>query len=404
VDTLRVLGAHGGGVGALRPARARRALVALQVGGSTVFLVLAGLLVQSYAHLGVADLGFDRDHLLVAELDPAAYGRGAAAARQYVDHVSEQARALPGVRDVALADRAPFYIGFERRSMVWPAVGTCAPGSCPAYQAYAVGSEYFGTMGIPFVEGRAFAATDGIDAIVVTRSLATVLWPDASAVGRTLRIGDTGTPVHVVGVVADTHTRGLGRAEPVFFRPLATADMSGPLTLLVRTEGAPASLVRPLHAAALAVDPDVPPTIKTMADRSAVQLWPFRMASAMFATCGSLALVLAVVGLGSVVRHSVSRRMREFGVRVSMGATQADLMRHVLGNGLALLAPGLGVGLAAAAALAQLARSVIVGVDVLNPVVYVVMAGVQTAVTVIACVGPALAAARTDPLAALRTE
>ena len=177
------------------------------------------------------------------------------------------------------------------------------------------------------------------------------------------------------------------------------------MTIVARTSVAPALLLRPFIDAASAVDSNVAMrNVKTMEQRMAVQLWPFRTVSWMFSICGALAVVLATVGLAAVVIHAVSRRTREFGVRASIGATPRDLIAEVLKSSAVLLAPGLVAGLVFAAAAARLTQAFLVGVNVLNPLVYLAVAVGQCAVVLIACVGPALRASRIDPLVALRAE
>jgi len=136
----------------------------------------------------------------------------------------------------------------------------------------------------------------------------------------------------------------------------------------------------------------------------AVQLWPFRTLSRVFSVCGGLAVILAVVGLAGVVAHAVSRRTREFGVRVSIGATPRDLLVDVLRSSALLMLPGLVVGLALAAGAARLAQVVFLGVNVLNPLVYAGVAIAHGVIVLVACIGPALRASRLDPLVALRTD
>lgn len=204
---------------------------------------------------------------------------------------------------------------------------------------------------------------------------------------------------------AKSHTRGLDREEPVMYLPLSPGDLERPLTLVARTGRAAGSLARTLRDAAVAVDPNVAmKTVKTMAERAEVQLWPFRTVSWMFTICGTLALILATVGLAGVVIHAVNRRMREFGVRMSIGATRQNLAADVLLSSARLLVPGLVVGLTMAALLARLAQVAFVGVNVLNPATYLAVAVLQSAIVVVACIGPALKASRVDPLIALRSE
>ena len=175
--------------------------------------------------------------------------------------------------------------------------------------------------------------------------------------------------------------------------------------MVVRTAGNPLALVRPVGEAADAVDPNVALLgVKTMEQRMAVQMWPFRTLSLTFLICGGLAVMLATVGLAGIVIHSVSRRTREFGVRMSVGATPRDLMRDVLASGIWMLVPGLIAGLVFAATGARLMQVIFVGVNVLNPITYLAVALLQSAIVVLACIWPALRASRVDPLIALRAE
>ena len=164
-------------------------------------------------------------------------------------------------------------------------------------------------------------------------------------------------------------------------------------------------MVRSIEEAAQAVDPNVAmAAVKTMEQRMGVQLWPFRTLTWLFSICGGLALILATVGLAGVVIHAVSRRVREFGVRLSIGATPRDLMRDVLVSSTRMLIPGLAIGLLLAAGVARLVRFIFIGVNVLNPATYLIVAVIQILIFVVSCVGPAIRASRVDPLIALRAD
>jgi predicted permease len=400
-----LLGAHGANAAGGKPSPLRRWLVGAQIAGSTAFLAVATLFIQTYSGLSTADFGFVRENLIVADFEPASHGYTADQARRYADALLGRVRALPGVVDVAIADRVPFFIGFDRYTSVWPASGQCEADSCPKYPTYAVSYGYFRTMGIALVEGRELDSRSGAAEVVINRAFARKQWPGAGGLGETLRIGVEGNPRTVVGITARTHTRGLDREEPNIFLPIGTEHFEGGLTMVARTQGAPALLVRSVVEAAHAVDPNVSMlAVKTMEQRMAVQLWPFRTLSWMFSICGGLAVILATVGLAGVVIHAVSRRMREFGVRVSLGATPRDLVTDVLKSSARLLVPGLIAGLLLAAAATRLTQAVFVGVNVLNPTIYLGVAIAQCAIVVVACIGPALRASRVDPMIALRTD
>jgi predicted permease len=405
IDVLRVLGSQGANAVGARPSRMRRGLVGAQIAGSTMFLAIAGLFIQSFSVLTTFDVGFARDRLVLADFSPAANGYDADKSLRYVDQFAARVRALPGVADVAVIDRAPFFIGYDETTMVWAPDTSCeGTNDCRAYPAYAISPRYFATMGISLAEGREFLPGAAAE-VLINGSMARALWPGGNALGQSLRIGRSGERVTVIGITGPTRTRGLDREEPVLFVPLARPHYEKALTLVARTAGPPSVLVRSVRDAAQAVDPNVAMTaVKTMEQRMGVQLWPFRTLTWMFSICGGLALVLATVGLFGVVIHSVNRRVREFGVRLSIGATPRDLMRDVLIGSARMLIPGVTIGLLLAAGAARLARFVFIGVNVLNPATYVVVALLQVLIVLIACIGPALRASRIDPLVALRSE
>jgi predicted permease len=403
VDVLKVLGSQGGSSASGRPSPLRRWLVGAQIAGSTAFLAMTALFLQSYGRIASLDLGFARDEIVIADFDPSRHGFTAAKAERFMRAFGERVGALPGVSGTALVDQAPFFVGFNRTTVVWPPGRACDDGTCRSYPTYRISSGYLRTMGITIAEGREFAA-NARGEVVINGLLARTLWPDRSAVGETLRIGDAGESVTVVGVTAMMRTRGLDRETPVMFVPIGNAHYAEGVSLVVRTS-TPIGAIRSIADAAAEVDPNVALTaVKTMDQRMAVQAWPFLTLSRMFAICGSLALILATVGLAGVVIHAVNRRIREFGVRMSIGATRRDLVAEVLGSGMRLLVPGLVAGLLLAAGVAQLIRFMFLGVNVLNPLTYLAVAAVQSLTVLLACAGPALRASRVDPLLALRSE
>jgi len=413
LDVLRVLGSQGANAAGVRPSRMRRWLIGAQIAGSTMFLAIAGLFMQSYSTLTTFDVGFARDRLVIADFDPSTNGYDAERSARFVSAFRDRVRALPGVVDVAVIDRAPFFVGYDQMITVWPPGVTCDPSTalragsknCKSYPVYGISDGYFKTMGISIVEGREFEPGRRADEVVINRSMAETLWPDRSALGQSFRIGDDGKYVTVVGLTGPTRTRGLDRERPVVFVPISPKHFERSLTLVARTAGPPSALIRSVEEASHAVDPDVAMVaVKTMEQQMGVQLWPFRTLTWMFSICGSLALILATVGLAGVVIHAVNRRIREFGVRLSIGATPRDLMRDVLLGSTKMLIPGITIGLLLAAAAARLVRYLFIGVNVLNPATYLIVAIVQVLIVVTACMWPAIKASRVDPLIALRTE
>ena len=404
VNVLQVLGSQGANAVGARPSAMRRWLVGAQIAGSTAFLAIAALFVQSVDRIVDLDLGFDPRAIVMVQFEPATRGLDAAAAERYTDAVVARITALPGVTDAAVIDRAPFFIGYDRRTPVWPDGGTCDDATCPKISTLFAGPGYFRTMGIRMAAGREFIGAANGAGVIVNQTFAKQQWPDGRGLGETIRVGDHGEVLTVVGVTAPHRTRGLDAERPTLYLPLSEETYEGAVTVVARSAD-PAATVRAMTDAVQAIDPRVAViAAKTMADRMRVPMWPFRTLSRVFAICGLLALLLATAGLAASVIHAVSRRQREFGVRLSLGATPRDLASDVLRQGLSLLVPGFAIGALVAAGVARLAQVMFLGVNVLNPITYLIVGAIECAVVIVACLGPALRASRVDPLTALRSE
>lgn len=403
VDVLRVLRSTGGHAAGGRPSRLGRWLIGAQIAGSTAFLAIAALFIQSYARLADTDLGFDEKRLLVAEFAPATNGYDADRTARYVEALLERTRALPGVTGAAIAGRAPFFIGVNSRVAVSSTGIPCESATCPEVTTMTVGPGYFGTMGVALEAGREFQTGGSPAEVIVNQSLARQHWPAGGGVGDTLRLGERGLPVTVVGITARAQTRSIDREQPTLYLPFNRDVLQGTLSLIVQTAGPSEHMVRSFRDAAQTVDPNVAlQSVRTMEERVSVQLWPFRTVSWLFSICGVLALLLGATGLTAVVVHAVNRRMKEFGVRMSMGATPRDLALEVLTGSARLLVPGVVIGSLLAAGGARLVQAAFVGVNVLNPITYLVIALIECAVVAAACLVPARRASRVDPLVALR--
>jgi macrolide transport system ATP-binding/permease protein len=404
VNVLQVLGSQGANAVGARPSAMRQWLVGAQITGSTAFLAIAALFVQSVDRIVDLDLGFNPHQIAVLQIEPAASGLDTAAAQRYAEAAVTRVKGVPGVVDAAAIDRAPFFIGYDRRTPVWPDGGTCAGDTCPQVSTFYAGDGYFRAMGVRMAAGREFDdAAAGTD-VIVNQAFAKQQWGDGRGLGETIRVGENGAVLTVVGVTASHLTRGLDRERPTLYLPLEPATYERSLTIVARS-GDPAAIVRPMLDAAQGVDSRVPVLVaKTMTERMSVQTWPFRTLSRVFTLCGMLALLLATAGLAASVIHAVSRRQREFGVRLSIGATPRDLAGGVLRQGMWLLIPGFTTGVLIAAAVARLAQAIFLGVNVLDPLTYVVVGLIECAVVMVACLGPALRASRVDPLVALRAE
>jgi predicted permease len=393
VNVLQVLGSQGSNAVGRRPSGMRRWLVGAQIAGSTAFLAIATLFVQSLDRIVDLDLGFDPRQIAVVQFEPAASGLDAAASERYTEVVVDRIKALPGVADAAVIDRAPFFIGYDRRTSVWPEGGSCDGETCPKIPTLFAGPGYFRTMGIRMAAGREFTRSANDAVVIVNETFAKQQWPDGRGLGETIRVGDHGDVLTVVGVTTPHRTRGLDAEGPTVYMPLSHESYEGTVTVVARSATPTASEPRMGVVSA-----------QTMADRMRVPTWPFRTLSRAFALCGLLALLLATLGLGASVIHAVSLRTREFGVRLSIGATPRDLAADVVRQGLSLLIPGFAVGALLAVGVARVAQALFLGVNVLNPITYLIVGAIECVVVLVACLVPARRAAAVDPLIALRSD
>jgi predicted permease len=393
---------HGGG----RPSTPRTMLMVVQVTGSTAFLVVALLFVQSFLWTTTVDAGFETERALVLTLDLATQGYTPARAELAVGETVQRLRALSGITHAAATTRLPFAVGFPRQIEVAATSQPCTAGGCQQVTTYGVGPAYFAAMDIALLEGRELDGVRATD-VVVNETFASRWFPDASAVGQIVRLGSAGTPHEIVGVARDTMGRGFigSAAAPILYLPLREQDYQSSITIVARTAALPAPLVPAVRETLHALDPNLAPeSVTTMGTMLELPRWPMRSASKFFGACGLLALLLAAIGLAGVMAHAVGRRTREFGVRLAVGASRRQLLTDVVSSGLAIVAPGLVLGLALGGLAAHLIRVAIVGVSIADPSTYLAVALVQALVALAACLAPALRAANVDPMVALRAE
>ncbi len=398
-----------GGSGGRGQARARRAFMVLQVAGSTVFVIASAVFGASFIRARSINPGFDTVHTAVLELDPAHYGYTTARTRELAGSLTRRLELIPDVVSASAADRIPFSMGYPISTTVSLNGRDCRTGGCPSVGVYAVDGHHAAAMGLTLRAGRMFDSTSAADrdAVVISQAAADTLWPDALPLGQTFR--DSGGRVRrVVGILNDVTTNlmnATARPQPSLYWPLEDANYGHPLTVVVRTSGAPDVMVETMRRALHDIAPAVPPqSIGTMRQRLALPLWPTRTLAGFFGVCGLLALLLATVGLFGVTHYVVSQRTREFGVRLAIGASGGALQRMVLGESLRLIAPGVVIGLAAGAALSTLVKSQLVGLGRPDPRIFAAAVAIEIVVALAAAWMPARRAARTNPLLALRAD
>ena len=397
--SLRMESALGG-----PPSRARNAFVVLQVAGSTLFVAAALLFVRSFLNTATFDPGFNTTQTVVMQLSPSLYGYDDERARQMVETLRTKIASVNGVAAAAVADRVPFYVGYPKSAEYTTDAADCSTTDCRRTTVYAVGPGHFDALGITLHQGRDFAPTAGAE-VVISEKMASQLWPGQSAIGKTLRVGDEGRPVQVIGVAADIKHRNMSEAPGAYlYRPIAVDEWAEGITIVVRANGDPRLLLGAIQEQVRATDPNLPVAIATMSERMKMPLWPVRTAAGFFAICGTLALVLATVGLFGVLYFTVMQRTREFGIRIAIGASTRRVIGVVLREGLTLAVPGVLLGSAAALAGARLLSRGLFGVSPADPLSFSVTALIQIVVTIAACALPAYRATRVDPMVALRQD
>jgi putative ABC transport system permease protein len=424
----------GGGVrGGKGAARMRGALVVLQVTASFALLVGAGLLVRTLIEIGRIDLGFRGDEVATFVVDLELEGHDQAAAEQVYGDILRRLRQVPGVVSASATDLAPFTpVGFLRSSGATFAFldggrvpegleGRAGPDGRILVGMGSAAPGYLETLGIPLVAGRRLDDRDGpggAAVVMVSETLAETFWPGENPIGKTFQLDGgvasgfshddaEGRPlVEVVGVFGDVKTGNPTgeRWQRLAYRPLAQSYQPA-LSFVVRTSGDPRAWLRPIREAVAAVDPDlVVYGLETMQDRVDRSLGERRLTTNLLVAFGALALLLAAVGLYGVLAHSVSRRTREIGVRVAVGAGRADLLALVFRGGLRLVAIGMVAGIPAAWGLSRIFASTRYGVSTFDPGVFALATLTLLAASVLACSIPALRATRIDAVTALRRE
>jgi predicted permease len=392
--------------------RLRSTLVAAQVAGSFVILIIAGLFARSLGKAQKTSLGFDPDHVVNFVMDPVEIGYNGAQTRDFYKNLLDRVRSLPGVISVSTASGAPlgYYNNFDSLAIE----GYQPPPSQPTPAALynTISPDYLQVMQIPLLRGRTFSNADDENAqyvAMVSETMAKQFWPNADPIGRHFQMmSDSNHPMTVVGVVRDIRYQGAtGPFRPVFYAPFVQHQTGNTLQILqVRTAAAPGSMIPEIERAVQSLAPQLPVfDAKTM--RQALYtlngLLVFQIGAALAALLGVLGLILAIVGVYGVVSYAASQKSHEIGVRMALGAQPADILKMVFRDGFLIVTIGLVIGAALALAAGRLVGSFVV-VSAKDPLTYIVVTSVLAIVAFAACFIPALRATRVDPLVALRYE
>ncbi|HWF89802.1 MAG TPA: ABC transporter permease [Pyrinomonadaceae bacterium] len=391
--------------------RLRSSLVVFEVALSLVLLVGAGLLTRSFLSLLRTDPGFNPDHVLTMTLVlPGAKYKDDASRAAFYNDLAQRVKAQPGVESAAFVNYLP--LGGSNSSDSYLIEGEPEPPPGQEHEGrYRVATpDYFRTMEIPIVRGRAFTEQDkagSTPVIIVNETLARQHWPGQDPIGKRIRF--YGPPertgwMQIVGVVKDVKHELDIPVTPEYYLPHAQ-DSWNAMVLVARTSVEPSSLAAALRQQVWAIDKDQPVfDVKTMQEvrSSSVALYSF--SSVMLAIFAGIALVLAAIGIYGVMAFAVTQRTQEIGIRMALGARTADVLKLVVTNGMKLAVLGIVIGIAGAWAVTRFIEKLLVGVQPTDPLTFSLVSLCLFVAAFIACYLPARRATKVDPLVALRYE
>lgn len=387
--------------------RLQEALVVTQVTLSLILLVSTGLIVRTLQNLYSVDPGFQIENVLKVSFDLSQdYSREAGP--QFQSQLLEQVRKLPQVREAALAYSVPL------TSTSFQLTGTLRRPSAPEETALetecnVVTPGFFEALEIPLVRGRYFTPEDragSMPALIADQTAATLLWPGRNPVGEQVEVanGDRWEPWQVVGVVRRIHSRDLSTEPlPSFYVPLAQRYMAA-TSLQVKTHRDPSQVAEPVRAIFRKLDPNLAVQVSLLEDEVNATLSQPRLFSLLLGSFSLTALLVTAIGLYGTLSYAVSRRTRELGIRMALGARSSEIMGMVLRRGLAITILGLALGTLAAVWTTSVLSGLLFGVTPTDPGVFVTVAVLLTLVGLLASSLPAWRATRVDPMAIIRHE
>ena len=382
----------------------RRLLIACEVSLSLVLLMGAGVMIQSLLALKHGDSGFDPNNVLTmrVRLVDARYPTPARRSA-FIEAALQHIRALPGVEAAGTIDELPFGAGGE--SQILRLEGYPPQRNPVVVQVRQVTPGYLRAMRIPVLRGRDITESDA-EALLVSRDAANLYWGTDDPIGRRASLPFISNTLfrQVVGIVGDVKQRNLreGGTPTVYFY---TREQYGKATFAIRTLVPPSTLALPAEAAIRAIDPEQPvANIRTMVQVLDENLTSQRFSALLLGVFAGVALVLAAVGIYSVVSYIVRGRSREIGIRRALGARTSDVLRLVIVEGMSPVLVGIAAGTIAALASARVIRTLVFGVSPTDPATLAVVGATLTLVALIASLVPAYRASRLDPVKTLRAE
>jgi predicted permease len=399
-------GRNAGGAASMR---LRRTLIVAEMALALIMLTGAGLMFRTMQQLSSVDTGFDIQNLATARFTISNQEWQAPRRRVFYDELEEKARALPGVSDVALAMSLPIEGSSWGSVFILGDRPAPVPAELPSAAFSPITAGYFSTMKMRLIAGRALQPSDrgaSAYAVVVNETFAKRFWPDGNAIGQRLKQGwaDSPTPWReIVGVVNDVKLDGIAEDTPLqVYTPLAQ-DTGRSVAIIARTATDPEAVLQSLAALVKQMNGDLPVyNVATLSSMLVESTARERVTAVVLGVFAAIALLLAAVGLFSVVSHGVTERTPEIGVRLALGATSGTIVKLFLRNGIATAAIGIVAGAVGAYWLTGFLEELLFGVTPADGIAFAAGAATLFAVALVACYVPAARAARVSPTVALR--
>lgn len=386
-----------------------KSLIVVQVALSLVLLVGAGLFVRTLRNLQNVDIGFNRENLLLFNVQPGLSGYDRPRMGQLYRRLTERLEAVPGVRS-ATVSLIPLLSGAGQTRSISVQGHTSQPDDEDNAKVNTVGSHFFDTLEMPILVGKGLSTTDEEAAprvAIVNQMLARKYFGDENPIGRRFGFGgpETSGQIEIIGVARDAKYTGMReQTEPTVYLPYQQA-IPRFATFIVRTSGDPAAMAGTIREAVHEVDGNLPMyDVKTQTRQADDSLAQERLFATLSSFFGVLALLLACVGLYGVMSYGVARRTNEIGIRMALGASATRVTRMVMRETLVVVGVGLVIGLGAALATTRFVVAMLFGLAPTDPVTILTAVLLMVAVAALAGYLPARRAARVDPMIALRYE
>jgi len=400
-----------------RKSRLQTSLVAAQIALSLVLLIGAGLAVRTMQQALTIPRGFDSENIILMSMDLTIRGYSEAQGRAFYEELISRIDGLPGVISSSLAKTVPPNSWSDRLAVFLPGeepppeVLKARDDFGLRVDANRIAPDYFGTLGIPLVEGREFNDKDRVGTVpvaILNERLANHLWPGESAIGKFLFVPfwhEPRPPVQIIGVAKDTKHRSLLTEMPMLVYLPEFQAYDGRATLVVKTAVDSKTLLPAIREVFANLDKELNLfSVKTMSEQIESTLWQQRTAARLIGMFGFLALGLAAIGIYGLMANSVALRTKEIAIRMALGADVVQVQSMILRNGMVLALSGIAIGIGAAFVLTRLMSSLLYEVSATDPLTFVLSSVVLLIVALVACWIPARRATRVDPVVVLRWE